>query len=284
LIIITNNKQSINQKTKKMKTTFLTIAICLLAIGTTIAQTKNHKKMKTIVLVHGAWLDASCWDNVVPDLKAAGHEVINVNLPGHGSDHTPYPTITLQTYVDAVKKAIGNRTDIILVGHSMAGLVISETAEQMPSQISKLVYLAAFLPRNGESLLQLSGLPENKESLLGKYIRPDEKTASGTIAKEGLRETFIADAPEAIAQKIMAGHKPDAMAPFVTPVVVSAANFGSIDKSYIYTIDDKAIGYSLQKYMVQNTPVSSTYAIPASHTPFFSMPHVLSAILIQEAK
>lgn len=267
-----------------MKTVLLTMTMCLLMMGTTFSQTKKHKKMNTIVLVHGAWLDASCWDQVVPELKAAGHEVINVNLPGHGQDHTPYPTITLQTYVDAVKKAIGNRKDIILVGHSMGGLVISQTAEQIPAQISKLVYLAAFLPRNGESLLQLSGLPENNESLLSKYIRPDEKTASGAIAKEGLRETFIADAPEPIAERIIAGHKPDAMAPFVTPVSLSASNFGSISKSYVYTVDDKAIGYGLQKYMVERTPVSRSYAIPASHTPFFSMPHVVAAILLQESK
>jgi len=268
-----------------MKTTFLTIAICVITIFTGYPQTKTTNKMKqTIVLVHGAWLDASCWDKVVPILKAAGHEVINVNLPGHGSDNTPYATITMQTYVDAVKQAIGKRTNVILVGHSMGGLVVSQTAEQMSGQISKLIYLGAFLPKNGETLLGLSGQPENKESLLATYFRPDEKTSSGTIAKEGLRETFAADAPEDIATRLVANHKPDAMAPFVTPVSLTDANFGRITKTYIYTTNDKAIAYAMQERMVHdNAGIVKAYAIPSSHTPFFSMPGIVASILLQEA-
>lgn len=256
-----------------------------MAIFTGFSQTKTTSKMKTtIVLVHGAWLDASCWDKVVVALKAAGHEVVNVNLPGHGKDNTAYPTITMQTYVDAVKHAIGKRTNVVLVGHSMGGLVVSQTAEQIPGQISKLIYLGAFLPKNGESLLGLSGQPENKESLLGVYFRPDEKTASGSIAKEGLRETFAADAPDAIATQLVAHHKPDAIAPFVTPVSLTDANFGHIAKTYIYTTNDKAIAYAMQQRMVRdNAGVGKAYAVPASHTPFFSMPGVIASILLQEA-
>ena len=240
--------------------------------------------VKCIVLVHGAWLDASCWEQVVPALKAAGHEVIVVNLPGHGQDNTAYPAITMQSYVDAVKGAIGNRTDVVLVGHSMGGLVISQTAEQIPTQISKLVYLGAFLPRNGESLLGLSGQPENAESLLGVYFRPDEKAGSGSIATEGLRETFAADAPEAVSAQLLAHHKADALAPFVTPVALTDANFGSIPKTYIYTTLDKAIAYPLQQRMVHdNKTVQKTYAVPSSHTPFYSMPEVIASMLLQES-
>ena len=111
--------------------------------------------MYTIVLVHGAWVDASCWDKVVPTLKAAGHEVLVVSLPGHGADNTPFGNISLQSYVDAVKHVIGKRTDITLVGHSPAGITISEVAEQIPDQIRNLVYISAFLLRNGETVLQL---------------------------------------------------------------------------------------------------------------------------------
>jgi catalase len=241
--------------------------------------------VKCIVLVHGAWLDASCWERVVPALKAAGHEVITVNLPGHGIDNTAFSAITMQTYVDAVKSAIGNRTDVVLVGHSMGGLVISQTAEQIPVQISKLVYLGAFLPRNGESLLGLSGQPENAQSLLGVYFRPDEKTGSGSIAKEGLVETFAADAPEAISALFVAHHKADALAPFVTPVSLTDANFGSIPKAYIYTTFDKAIACAMQQRMVDNNKtIQKTYAVPSSHTPFYSMPEVIASILLHESE
>jgi pimeloyl-ACP methyl ester carboxylesterase len=268
-----------------MKTTLLTVAICFITIFAGFAQTKSTNKTKTtIVLVHGAWLDASCWNKVIPALKATGHEVINVNLPGHGKDNTPYSVITMQSYVDAVKHAIGKRTNVILVGHSMGGLVISQTAEQIPAQISKLVYLGAFLPRNGESLLGLSGQPENKESLLGVYFRPDEKAGSGSIAKEGLQATFAADATMATAEQLIAHHKADALAPFVTPVSLTDDNFGRIPKTYIYTTSDKAIAYAMQQRMVNdNKTVKKTYAVPSSHTPFFSMPEVIASILLQES-
>ncbi len=60
--------------------------------------------METIVLVHGAWSDASAWDQVVPILKAKGYEVIAVNLPGHGKDNTSFANITLAAYVETVKR------------------------------------------------------------------------------------------------------------------------------------------------------------------------------------
>jgi pimeloyl-ACP methyl ester carboxylesterase len=162
--------------------------------------------MNTIVLVHGAWVDASCWDNVVPALKAAGHEVLVVSLPGHGADNTPFGNISLQSYVDAVKRVIGQRTDITLVGHSLAGIIISEVAEQIPDQIRNMVYISAFLLRNGETVLQLGN--SDKESLLPKYLRPDEKNGFASIAKEGIQEVFAADAPQAIVDTLIANNKP----------------------------------------------------------------------------
>jgi len=267
-----------------MKTIIATIALCVLAVITGFSQAKQTKKLNTIVLVHGAWVDATAWNKVVPLLKAAGHEVINVNLPGHGKDNTNVSSIQLQTYVDAVKAAIGNRKDVTLVGHSMAGLIISQTAEQIPGQIRNLVYVGAFLPRNGESPLQLSNLPENKESLLGKYLQPDEKTGTGSVAAEGLIDVFAADAPQADKDRLLANRKPDALAPLATPLSATDANLGRIPKTYVFTFNDMAIAYALQQLMVSNTHVDKTYTIPSSHTPFISMPGVVAAILLEESK
>ncbi|MEO8665850.1 MAG: alpha/beta fold hydrolase [Ignavibacteria bacterium] len=114
--------------------------------------------MKTIVLVHGSWMDASCWNKVIPLLEKAGNEVIALNLPGHGSDNTPTEKLTMQSYANAVVNAIGHRTGIILVGHSMGGMVISLAAEQIPGKIKKLIYICARLPANGQSLLMLASM------------------------------------------------------------------------------------------------------------------------------
>ncbi len=265
-----------------MKLKLLALCAGLLCTATLFAQ--NGKKGSPIVLVHGAWLDASSWDKVVPTLKAAGHEVIVVNLPGHGKDNTPVQALTLQAYTDAVKKAIGNRKNVILVGHSMGGIVVSAAAEQIPDKIKEIVYVGAFLPQNGESLLQLSSLPDNKESLLGKNLKVDEKNGVSSIVKEGIRETFAADVTDDVLKHYILNQKPDALAPFVTPPSLTAENFGKITKVYVRTANDKAIAPDLQTKMAERGNVVRMYTIPTSHVPFLSMPGVISAILLQESK
>ena len=264
-----------------MKTTLLTIVICLLGYAA-FSQTKTNKKMKTIVLVHGAWSDASAWSKVAPVLTAKGYEVIEVNLPGHGKDNTSFATITLQSYVDAVKNAIGSRKNVLLVGHSMGGVVISQVAEQIPGQVKELVYLAAFLPRNGESLLSLS--QQDADSHIGKYLQVDQANGKASLATDGIIDVFAADASKAVADELVANFKADPLAPFATPVALTDANFGSVKKVYIHTLNDHAVSYTLQQAMVKNGNVAREYAIPTSHAPFISMPGVLAAIILQEAE
>ena len=249
---------------------------------TTYAAKQNNKNSETIVLVHGAWSDATAWQAVVPLLKAQGHEVIAVNLPGHGSDATSFAGISLQTYVDAVKNAIGDRKNVILVGHSMAGIVISQVAEEIPGQIKELVYLAAYLPKNGESLLSLA--KTDADSHIGKYLQIDQNTGSANVAKDGVIDVFAADAPAQIGNYIADNIKPEPLAPLATPVTLTGANFGRVRKVYIHTINDHAVSFSLQQTMVKNGHISKEYSLPSSHTPFIAMPDKLAAILIEVSK
>jgi len=247
------------------------------------AQKTTNKNSATIVLVHGAWADASAWQAVIPVLKAQGHEVIAVNLPGHGSDATSFANISLQTYVDVVKNAIGDRKNVILVGHSMAGLVISQVAEEIPTQIKKLVYLAAYLPQNGESLLSLA--KQDADSHVGKYLQIDQATGSAIIAKDGVIDVFAADAPAQVGEYIANNIKPEPLAPLATPVTLTDAKFGSVEKVYIHTAADHAVSLSLQNTMVKNNGhISKEYSLQSSHTPFISMPDKLAAILLTESK
>ena len=247
------------------------------------AQKTNNTNSSTIVLVHGAWSDATAWQAVVPLLKAQGHEVIAVNLPGHGTDTTSFAGISLQSYVNVVKNAIGDRKNVILVGHSMAGIVISQVAEEIPGQIKELVYLAAYLPQNGESLLSLA--KQDADSHVGRYLQIDQAHGSVIIAKDGVIDVFAADAPTQIGDYIANNIKPEPLAPLATPVTLTAENFGSVKKVYIHTINDHAVSFTLQKTMVKaNGGVSKEYSLPSSHTPFISMPDKLAAIILAASK
>jgi pimeloyl-ACP methyl ester carboxylesterase len=239
------------------------------------------KQTFTIVLVHGAWSDSSAWSEVIPMLKVKGHEVINVNLPGHAADNTPFAEITLRSYVDAVKAAIGDRKDIILVGHSMAGIVITQVGEEIPGQIKKLIYPAAFLPLDGQSLLDLG--KTDTDGHTGWFLQIDQPNHIAIIKREGIIDVFLENAPKEIIDKVLANWKDEPLAPLVTPVHVTAANFGSVKKIFIHTEYDHSVGYTLQLNMVKATPVAKEYTLASSHTPFFSMPSKLADILLEES-
>jgi len=265
-----------------MKTAILVMVMSVLGF-TAQAQKTNNKNSTTIVLVHGAWSDATAWQAVIPLLKAQGHEVIAVNLPGHGSDATPFANISLQSYVDVVRNAIGDRENVILVGHSMAGIVISEVAEEIPGQIKELVYLAAYLPQNGESLLSLA--KQDADSRIGKYLKIDQATGSASVAKDGVIDVFAADAPAQVGDYIANNIKPEPLAPLATPVILTEGKFGSVKKVYIHTTEDYAVSLTLQKTMVGNNGhIRKEYSLPSSHTPFISMPDKLATILLTVSK
>jgi pimeloyl-ACP methyl ester carboxylesterase len=241
----------------------------------------SFKGTNTVVVIHGAWSSANDWNNVAGHLISAGSNVITVNLPGHGSDETPVSSISLQLYVFEVLKAIGDKTDITLVCHSFGGIVASEVAELIAPKIKKIIYVAAFVPKNGDSLLSLA--KTDSESLAGKNLIVDEKTGVASIAKEAIAETFMTDAPTPVVEYVTNNMRPEPLAPLATPVILTHANFGQLAKVYIHSQYDCTVSYSLQQKMVEEAGITRTYSLPSSHTPFIVFSQVLSAIISLEA-
>ena len=120
--------------------------------------------MARFVLVHGAFCGGWCWEPVVELLEQRGHVVSAPDLPGSGADPTPVRDVTLAAYAVRVADVLAEREQpAILVAHSMAGMAITQAAANHPERIARLVYLAAFLPRDGQSLLDLTRLPEGAD-------------------------------------------------------------------------------------------------------------------------
>ena len=111
--------------------------------------------MATFLLIHGAWHGGWCWDRVVPLLRAAGHEVLAPDLPAHGDDRTAWWRASLGAYASRVCETARPAGRVIAVGHSLGGLVITEAAAREPALFDALVYVCAFLPLRGESLMSL---------------------------------------------------------------------------------------------------------------------------------
>ena len=118
--------------------------------------------MSRFVLVHGAWQTASTWDLVVAKLLEAGHAVVTPRLTGLENDEAALsPAITLRTHIEDVIEVLTreNLDHVILVGHSYAGMIITGVAEQVPHLLDRLVYVDAFIPDHGQSVLDLLPVP-----------------------------------------------------------------------------------------------------------------------------
>ena len=113
--------------------------------------------MSTFVLVHGAWQSTGTWDRLIPLLEMRGHTVITPVLSGLGTDESRLsPDITLRQHVEDVSGELpGLAGQVILVGHSYAGMIISGVAETNPDRVRRLVFLDAFLPEDGQCVLDL---------------------------------------------------------------------------------------------------------------------------------
>jgi pimeloyl-ACP methyl ester carboxylesterase len=114
--------------------------------------------MRTYVLVHGAWQGASTWEPVVERLRARGHRVFTPSLTGLGErSHLLTPDVSLSTHVDDVLGVLRfeRLENIVLVGHSYGGMVITAVAEQEAARIQQLVYVDAFIPGDGDSAMKL---------------------------------------------------------------------------------------------------------------------------------
>jgi pimeloyl-ACP methyl ester carboxylesterase len=114
--------------------------------------------MARFVLVHGAWHGGWCWDRVAPLLRAAGHEVHAPTLTGLSERaHLLSPTVGLETHVEDVVRLIDvlGLRDIVLVGHSYAGQVVTAVADRRPDAIARRIHLDAFVGEDGETAVSL---------------------------------------------------------------------------------------------------------------------------------
>jgi pimeloyl-ACP methyl ester carboxylesterase len=232
------------------------------------------------ILVHGAYGDESAWANVVPLLTLAGAKVTTPTLPAHSdADNANAGRTTLDDYVEKVRElVVASAKPVVLAGHSMAGMVISAVAEEVPEKIAALVYVCAVLPENGRSLFSYAST--DAKSKFGANAKPDETRGVITISREGLIEAVFNRASEADAAAATATIRDEPLQPFVAESKTTADRFGRVARYYVTTTHDQAMTPSLQHEMFEAQPCEEVYSIDADHAPMLSAPEELVDALL----
>lgn len=238
--------------------------------------------MSHYILVHGAWEESRAWEDVSPLLEAQGHSVTAIDLPGHGANMQPIASMTMNNYINTVIEAIQRLNEpVVLVGHSMTGAVISQVAERIPSNVERLVYVAAFLLADGGTVLEAMQ-SDNGEFLPNIVFSEDQSYA--TLPEKTLRSAGFHDVDESVIQRFLPlVVEKQSTEPFMAKVAVTEQNFGSVPKTYIRTTIDKVTTPVLQDRMISNWDVEVVHNLESGHFPAFSVPEKLVDLLLLSA-
>jgi pimeloyl-ACP methyl ester carboxylesterase len=229
--------------------------------------------MATFVLVHGAWHGGWCFEKLIPVLRAAGHQVLAPDLPGHGSDATPAREVTLASCVARVGETLARASEpAVLLGHSMGGVIITQAGEEYAPQLRSLVYLAAFLPVSGERLASFRAA-----SAVTDLLSTDHEAGVVHLDVSGARQAFYHDCEDADVSAAIARLRPQPIAPWTTRVTLGP-RFAALPRHYVECTQDRAIPLELQRRMHAASPCR-VHTLESSHSPFYAMPERLAALL-----
>jgi pimeloyl-ACP methyl ester carboxylesterase len=227
-----------------------------------------------VVLVHGAFADASGFGGLIRELSAAGYRVLAPPNPLRGLASDAAAVAAFAGAIDG---------PVVLVGHSYGGAVIGQAAAALDN-VAGLVYLAAFSLDVGESCASVQG--PFPPSLLAATAEPTRYNAPGAvdgpdlfIGEDRFRETFCADVPVDLAAVMYATQRPLAVAAFTENA--TAAGWTSVPTWYLVSARDNAIPPEAERFMARRMG-SVTQEIDGSHTAFIAQP-VATAEFIKTA-
>ena len=226
-----------------------------------------------MLLVHGGGYDKRCWDRMVPMLSG---DAVAVDLPGRG-DRTAddLAQIGIVDFVDAVVKEITDRDlhDIVLVGHSMAGLTIPQVAARLPDRIRTLVFVSCTVPRDGQTIY------DTLERPLQEMYDAGRGATSGTLLVELAKAVFYNDIddPELLAWALTL-LVPEAPAPITDPMILSTMPT-SIRRVWVRLTRDQILTPDMQDAFIDNLGGADVIELDAGHMAMISQPAALATVL-----
>ena len=229
-----------------------------------------------VILVHGAWHGGWCWASLQAELDRRGVPSLAPDLPGHGTSLEPLGD--LYGDADAIA-ALAQRLarPVVLVGHSYGGMVITQAATQaeQADSVTELVFVAAFVPDQGQSLMDLLGGFEKRRVALGLATRPGSSDTTTSIDPAGATAAFYHRAPPAVAAAAVARLGEQPVVSFVQPV--TGAPWHTLPGTYVWCRHDEAIHPDHQTVMAARC--ATTVRLDADHSPFLTHVHELADLI-----
>ena len=227
--------------------------------------------MTDFVLVHGAWVGGWTWRTNAQALRKAGHEAYTPTMTGLGERiHLMGPSINLDTHITDIVNVIKHEelSDVVLVGHSYGGMVITGVADALPDKITSLVYLDAFVPENGQSLV----------SLIPPGAPPPAAASEYTLAP--LPAAMFGARPE-VAAFVDARTTPHPTACFIQAIKLTGGVNRVKKKTYIYANVPAPTTFTPFYEKLKNNKEWTVHTLPCTHIVQMDLPDELTALLLQ---
>jgi pimeloyl-ACP methyl ester carboxylesterase len=234
----------------------------------------------TFVLVHGAWHGGWKWRYVAPILRRAGHEVFAPTLTGLGERaHLAGPSIDLDSHVQDVVAVLETEDlrEVVLVGHSYGGMVITGVAERCAGRLRRLVYLDAFVPESGKCLLDYvdAAVPERA----ARFREEGERT--GTVAPPPLATWGIVKPEQAAFARPRENRHP--FRSFTQPVRLSDPRARALPRTFVYCSSPATGSFDQFAARYRRDPAWRFHEIKTGHDCMILVPDEVAAVLLQSA-
>jgi pimeloyl-ACP methyl ester carboxylesterase len=256
-----------------------TLAVVATLFAGLFAAPASAQALPTVVLVHGAFADATSWDGVAADLRGRGYRVLTPDNPLRGPS---YDAAAVQRTLDGISGPI------VLVGHSYGGTVISQIKDP---QVASLVYVAAFAPTQYEpAALEIDPIRFPGSQLLPPVLQvkivddatiPGGKNIDGYVGAEYFHRVFAQDVSDATAATMLAHQKSAALWANLEPSGSPA--WAAKPSWYVVSGQDRVIPPASQRFMAQRMKAKTT-ELPASHAVLVSQPVAVANVVVAAAQ
>jgi pimeloyl-ACP methyl ester carboxylesterase len=219
---------------------------------------------------------------VIGGLQEAGHTVETLDLPGQGQDTTPIAEVSLDAYATKVSDVLAQGEPAVLVGHSMGGMVATQAAARSTEHVRSLIYLTAFVPEEGESLIELTHRPEAADDQIQKRMVIEGEPPVASMSPEDTAIAVYNCCTSDQAEWALARRSPQPVLPFTQPLQLDPSRadaFAALPRAYITCLRDQSIPPPMQRFMFERAGCDPVLEIDTDHAPYLSRPEEVVAAL-----